>query len=347
MLACRGALRAILTSNVAEGSAACKHDRLIRGSPFIYIFRAYGNFAGLPADPSNLRLDAAMQPVILLGMHRSGTAMIARLLDELGLFQGHELQEDHESVWFLNVNDLMLRRINAAWDHPAPLRDFLQNTAAFDLTCRALHEDMSSRLTRPFLGTRRALQHKTLLKFDRPWGWKDPRTIFTLPLWLQLFPEAKIVYIIRNGVDVARSLAVREQRELDRRIAEFDTRKSAGSRSKLQRAGFKGSARCLTLEGGFSLWEEYVEEAERLLGLCNNPRLTIRFETFVADPAGGLPALAKFCGLHSGESALVAALDRVKVNPARANAAAADPATAAFYERSRRSRWMQHYGYGG
>ena len=74
-----------------------------------------------------MALSAAMQPVILLGMHRSGTAMIARLLDALGLFQGSELQEDHESTWFLEINDLLLRRVNAAWDNPDPICSFLEN----------------------------------------------------------------------------------------------------------------------------------------------------------------------------------------------------------------------------
>ena len=27
-----------------------------------------------------------------------------------------------------------------------------------------------------------------------PWGWKDPRNSITLPLWLRLYPEAKIIF---------------------------------------------------------------------------------------------------------------------------------------------------------
>jgi len=53
-------------------------------------------------------MDLQHQPVILLGMHRSGTSLVARLLDELGLFQGAELQDDHESTHFLAVNELLL-----------------------------------------------------------------------------------------------------------------------------------------------------------------------------------------------------------------------------------------------
>lgn len=293
-----------------------------------------------------MSLRAAVQPVILLGMHRSGTAMVARLLDELGLFQGSELQEDHESVWFLDINDLLLRRVNAAWDHPQPIVEFLQNPDAFDLTRRCLEDDLSSTRSRQFLGLKWAQPGRSLLTYDRPWGWKDPRTVFTLPLWLALFPEAKLVYIIRNGVDVASSLRVREKRELERRRREFDSKPATGGRLRIERAGFKGSARCLTLEGGFSLWEEYVARAEELLATISNPKHVIRYETFLSNPARPLSELARFCGVESGEATVRDAIGRVGVDAGRANAYAADPEVREFHARVRGSRWMTHYGYG-
>ncbi|HSU69086.1 MAG TPA: sulfotransferase [Tepidisphaeraceae bacterium] len=292
-----------------------------------------------------MSLQSAAQPVILLGMHRSGTAMIARLLDELGLFQGAELQEDHESVWFLELNDILLKRVNATWDNPAPIRGFLENPEAFDLTSRCLADDLSSKRTREFLGKKWSNKTGQLLGYKKPWGWKDPRTVFTLPLWLTLFPAAKLVCIVRNGVDVASSLKVREVKELQRRREEFDEKKSSGDRFRIQRAGFKGSARCLTLAGGFSLWEEYVEEAERILGKVSNSKHFIRYESFLADPAKPLTELAAFCGVDSDEAAVQRAIADVGVNATRANAYAKDPAVAEFHSKVRASRWMTHYGY--
>jgi hypothetical protein len=294
-----------------------------------------------------MAIPTSRQPVILLGMHRSGTAMIARLLDELGLFQGSELQDDHESTWFLEVNDMLLRRVGASWDNPGPMHGFLQNELALRLTSRCLHDDLSSKRMSPFLGMKRYLRHRGLENFDQPWGWKDPRTIFTLPLWLRLFPEARMVYIVRNGVDVAKSLVVREARELARRIAEYDDR--AGkitSHSMLQRAGFKGSARCLTLAGAFSLWEEYVAEAEQMLDHCTQERLVVPSEQFLESPGSssfGLAALASFCGLKAGDAAIERAARQI--NPGRANAFAADAELLAFYHEVKSTRWMSHYGY--
>ena len=62
-------------------------------------------------------------PVILLGMHRSGTTMMSRLLETLGLFQGSRLEENHEATFFMNVNKALMLRIHGHWDHPAPMRE--------------------------------------------------------------------------------------------------------------------------------------------------------------------------------------------------------------------------------
>lgn len=40
------------------------------------------------------------QPIIILGMHRSGTTMITQLLENLGLFVGTEKEVNHEALFF-------------------------------------------------------------------------------------------------------------------------------------------------------------------------------------------------------------------------------------------------------
>ena len=292
-------------------------------------------------------LNVLRPPVILLGMHRSGTSLIARLLDELGLFQGNELQEDHESVYFLEVNDLLLRRIGASWDNPAPARDFLKDPKALELTAKCVRADLLSKQVTGYLGLKRYLKYGSPEKLDVPWGWKDPRTVFSLALWLKLFPAAKLVYIVRNGVDVASSLRVREQRELARRIEEYEAKaKKIAGHSMLERAGFKGSARCLTLAGGFSLWEDYVAEAEAALAAVPNERIVISYERFLANPRDqneGLAALAAFCGLEATPGAIDKAL--TQVNPGRARAFLSNPELSAFYQTVKASPWMTKYGY--
>ncbi|MGD9653227.1 MAG: sulfotransferase [Candidatus Dadabacteria bacterium] len=38
-------------------------------------------------------------PVIVIGMSRSGTTMLTKMLDELGLYAGKKLTDNHEAVF--------------------------------------------------------------------------------------------------------------------------------------------------------------------------------------------------------------------------------------------------------
>jgi hypothetical protein len=288
-----------------------------------------------PAMP----VPTARPPVIILGMHRSGTSMVSELLDELGLFVGKELQDDHESTYFLELNEQLFARVGAAWDRPLPVLDFLANDDAVRMSADALTADLASKQIRAFLGKR-----TTLAAYDQPWGWKDPRTLFTLPLWLRLFPDAKLVYIIRNGVDVAKSLMVRERMLLQTRIERFNSRLAKrSSRSYLDRAGYKGSPRVLTLQGGFDLWAEYVAAAERHLDGVANAVHRVRYEDVLRAPMNHLPALARFCGLNDASDRITKAASQI--DGSRAMAFATDPATAAFYQQVKDDPWMKRYGY--
>src|SRR5437588_6692719 len=92
-----------------------------------------------------MRLATARQPVIILGMHRSGTSMVSELLDALGLFVGRELQDDHESTFFLALNETIFARVGASWDNPLPMRYFVACGEAVEMTANALAADLSSR----------------------------------------------------------------------------------------------------------------------------------------------------------------------------------------------------------
>jgi hypothetical protein len=285
-----------------------------------------------------MKMETARQPVIILGMHRSGTSMVSEILDQLGLFVGRELQDDHESTFFLDLNDQIMSRVSAAWDYPKPIVDFLACDEAVRMTAEALAADLSSRRIKGFL------PKGPLNKFDKPWGWKDPRTVFTLPLWLELFPQARLVYIVRNGIDVAKSLMVREQKLLKLRSERFDKRmKKRSFRSALDRAGYKGSARCLTMQGGFDLWAEYVRQADVNLQEITNAVHTLKYEDMLGEPKKHLPGLAKFCELDPIQDKIEKAISQI--DGSRAMAFTSDPTSAAFYETVKENPWMKKFGY--
>jgi hypothetical protein len=282
-----------------------------------------------------------------MGMSRSGTTLVARLLSQLGLFLGRDLLADHEARYFYTVNKILLERIHASWDQPAAMRAFLQTEDAVNLTVRCLEEDISSYQIARYLGVGTYLKCRSLKRYDHPWGWKDPANVFTLPLWLRIFSKAKLLYIVRNGVDVANSLVIRERKLLSKRELKFHRRlHRASPRMRLQRAGFKGSVRCLSLQGSFSLWEEYVAQAEQTLEMIHNDRRLVKFEEFLADPRGYLLDLVRFCELEERSGAKIDEIAK-KVDNSRANAFVSDPVLKSFHSSVNKSRWMIHYGYSG
>ena len=44
-------------------------------------------------------------PVVVVGMHRSGTSLVSRILDQSGVMMGKDLQGDHESLFFIGLNE--------------------------------------------------------------------------------------------------------------------------------------------------------------------------------------------------------------------------------------------------
>ena len=83
---------------------------------------------------TQLRIDCQVAPVIILGMHRSGTTMIAELLDRLGLFVGTKVQGDHEAVYFLDINEELFTQIHAFWDNPQSVVSFFNEPRAVEMT---------------------------------------------------------------------------------------------------------------------------------------------------------------------------------------------------------------------
>lgn len=96
------------------------------------------------------------------------------------------------------------------------MRRQLEIDALRNASTEYLHDILQSRHSRSFLGWGRWLRYRSAFKLDFPWGWKDPVNTFTLPFWLDLFPEARVVHIFRNGVDIAQSLYTRTHADFKR-----------------------------------------------------------------------------------------------------------------------------------
>ena len=268
-------------------------------------------------------------PVILLGMHRSGTTLVCRLLEEAGLFVGREKESNNESTFFLRINDWILSQAGARWDRPEPLAALLADadlSAAVEAQLRFL---MSAERTAEFLGPPGDLQ-----ALVQPWGWKDPRTMLTLPLWLRLFPDARIIHIRRHGLDVAVSLLQRSRavlRAWPGRVKRFEDKLATDS------------ARCLSLPGAFGLWSAYMERATAHLAAFRGPLLDLRFEDLLADPSARCAELAAFAGVSFSAGQLERLVGTIRAD--RAHSYRGDQGLAAYAGEVGTA--LRQYGYDG
>ena len=280
------------------------------------------------------------RPVLLIGMHRSGTSMLTRMLSELGLFIGQRLDENSESTFFQGLNDWILRASGGSWERPQAIRELLAEQELRDLTREYLAHMLDSPRALSYLGPRRYLRHRSAHRLSDPWGFKDPRTTFTLPLWLELFPEARVVHVRRHGVAVAQSLLVRQRRSLTAARAQHERRRHAYW-LRPKRGGFAHTVRALTLDGGFALWDEYMQEAERQLALLGEQALDLRYEDLLADPRAELTRAAQHCRLQAPPDAL----ERIAagVRTSRARAWSEDPKLVRFAARGEAS--LAAHGY--
>ncbi|MEA3377940.1 MAG: sulfotransferase [Chloroflexota bacterium] len=132
-------------------------------------------------------------PLIIAGMHRSGTSLIARFVHHSGVDLGNHLVGPKESNPYGHFEDVEIldfhRRIlvrefgDSMWvPGPPHIAEEDRKTAAKLIAAR---------------------RHK------RYWGWKEPRTSLFLDLWNGLLPDAHFLFVVRHPLLVLDSLSRR------------------------------------------------------------------------------------------------------------------------------------------
>ena len=141
--------------------------------------------------------------VVVLGMHRSGTSALARVLNLMGLYFGGEGSstgrnvENAKGFWerrdVRTLNDQILLAADSDWDcvsqfDPERIPD----------SVRARYVSLATDITMD-------------LDAHRPWFMKEPRMCVLLPIWREAMELPVCVHVCRNPVAVARSLEVRNE----------------------------------------------------------------------------------------------------------------------------------------
>lgn len=197
--------------------------------------------------------------IVVLGMHRSGTSVVTRGLQVMGVQLGEQLLEpipsvnakgfwEDRDIYLLNVE--MLAQFNQEWFHLAVLTP---------TDVQALHQ------AGYFLRAVEILQQKTR---DIPvFGFKDPRMAKLLPFWKAVFDhlhfDVSYILVIRHPLSVAKSLAKRDH---------FPQQQS------------------------HLIWLTYVFSS--LKDSQNTQRVIINFDALMLSPEQQLSRLAKFLRLE-------------------------------------------------
>lgn len=279
-------------------------------------------------------------PIVILGMHRSGSSLLVRCMENLGFFAGVSRDQNAESEFFQVLNRWVFWQVNATWDNPFCFR--FVNDFVRDAIVRALELSVASPDRQIFLGSEMAGRFHDLRKLDFPWGWKDPRNTFTVEFWAKIFPTMRIIHIHRNPIDVAASLrdrAIKHREAMASRMAAQGLAPMVAGNVQ-----FQPSLRVENLEEGIKLWEEYTEKAISVCAAFGQNALSVRYEDLLDRPSAALAEIAGFAGLYASEG-LVAEQART-INASRRYAFTDNPELTSSYQRVRRHPLVERLGYG-
>ncbi len=139
--------------------------------------------------------------VCIVGMHRSGSSMVARLLNLCGLDLGPSDRlvkatdanplGHFEHRGFLEIDRKLLKIFNGTWNNPPELAPLW-----FEEPRLAPLYDEAKILVSSF-------------PTELPWGWKEPRATLFLPFWKKVIPGMRFLVCIRDPLEVACSLTRR------------------------------------------------------------------------------------------------------------------------------------------
>ncbi|OQW94028.1 MAG: hypothetical protein BWK79_08015 [Beggiatoa sp. IS2] len=148
--------------------------------------------------------------IIVLGMHRSGTSAVARILNLMGAYFAPERMElpatkaNPKGYWerrdVVNLDEDLLNALGVTWDKISQF-----DSKQVPMVCKKFE----------------LLGQEIILGLDahRPWMLKDPRMCLLLPFWLPLLEIPICVYVYRDPIQIAQSLKKRDDLSIQVGIA--------------------------------------------------------------------------------------------------------------------------------
>lgn len=133
---------------------------------------------------------------VVLGMHKSGTTLVARTLHESGIVMGQEFPRDadyatvkYEARWAQEITDEIL--------------GLSRKCLSLEVTSQSLPKDgIGAELLQRMRNAAADLDNRY-----GDWGFKDPRAALTYRYWKQALPPHRVIVIYRDPIEVWRRYA--------------------------------------------------------------------------------------------------------------------------------------------
>lgn len=204
------------------------------------------------------------RPIIILGVDRSGTSMVAQLAHEWGAFGGDlaELQEGDRA------------NPRGYWENGAMSRfvERLVNAAGPDFWRSDYDEALHGLAADPRFREEAAGLVAGMAAGGRAWFWKEPWLSLLLPFWQEIWGDAAYIITVRNPYDSALSWQARMPRDVKERFS--------------------------LLALSLLRWQHFMLSILRHTD--GSSRLFVPYEGLVQDPAGQSARICAFLDAETG-----------------------------------------------
>ena len=142
-------------------------------------------------------VNSESHPIIVLGVERSGTSVVAEMVHKWGAYAGPS-EKLHEA-------DVHAPR--GYWEY-LPLWDLLAELGDFDTGATWWDRDFQERIQKKAADPvyrKKASELMGKMHKEGPWFWKDPALSHFLPFWKQMWGDAIYIITVRNPLDTAKS----------------------------------------------------------------------------------------------------------------------------------------------
>lgn len=236
------------------------------------------------------RFSALPAPVIIYNKSHSGSRLLARALQLQGVFLGAERNESEDALPILPVVEHCVLRFypdySRLWEEGGAEIDALAALAG-----RAFGRHLAGYL--PSAG--------------KPWGWKLSESLYALPFFAFLFPEAKVIHMLRDGRDVAWSDHVAPELPFWRKIY-FKTEHVAHWHGRpLSNRAYEAESHLFNALH----WLNSVEQGRAYGMMLGDRYREIRYESLCADCVGAVASLCSWLGIVGDDAALAKFAEQV------------------------------------